>query len=92
MKADDLIAFITEEAHHRLINDKWSKTAESALATLSKNPKAGKQHNHRGKEKSVPDAVMSLPIRYSPMAFYFQFSIIFLTPLIYLGCNKDQRR
>ena len=30
---------------------------ESALAALSKKPKAGKQSNHRGKEKSTPNAV-----------------------------------
>ena len=56
MKADNLIAFIIEEAQHRLINDEWTKTAESALTTLSKKPKAGKQRNCRGKEKSAPDA------------------------------------
>ena len=27
-------------------------------------------------------ALMSLPIRYSPMAFYFRFSIVFLTPQV----------
>ena len=57
MKADDLIAFITGEAQHCLINNEQTKMAESALAALSKKPKAGKQHNHRGKEKSAPDAV-----------------------------------
>ena len=31
---------------------------------------------------SLTSTVMSLPIRYSPMAFYFRFSIIFLTPQI----------
>ena len=41
MKAEDLIAFIIEEAQHHLINNKQSKTAESALATLSKKPKQG---------------------------------------------------
>ena len=56
MKVDDLIAFIIEEAQHCLINDEWLKTAESALAALGKKPKAGKQCNHRGKEKSVPNA------------------------------------
>ena len=57
MKADDLIAFIIEEAQHCLINNEWTKTAESALTALSKKPKAGKQHNCRGKEKSAPDVV-----------------------------------
>ena len=57
MKVDNLIAFIIEEAQHCLINDERTKTAKSALATLSKKPKVGKQRNHRGKEKSVPNAV-----------------------------------
>ena len=33
------------------------KMAESALAALRKKPKAGKQRNRRGKEKSAPDSV-----------------------------------
>jgi hypothetical protein len=32
MKADDLIAFIIEEAQHWVINDDCTKSAESALA------------------------------------------------------------
>ena len=56
MKADDLIAFIIEEAQHCIINDEQTKMAKSALTALSKKPKAGKQHSCRGKEKSVPDA------------------------------------
>ena len=55
MKVDDLIAFIIEEAQHHLINNERSKMAKSALATLSKKPKAGKQCHHRGKERSMPD-------------------------------------
>ena len=55
IKVDDLIAFIIEEAQHCLINDEWTKMAKSALAALSKKPKAGKQRNCRGKEKSVPN-------------------------------------
>ena len=35
MNAEDLIAFIIKEAQHRLINDKWTKMAKSALAALS---------------------------------------------------------
>ena len=46
MKADDLIAFIIEEAQHRVINDERTKTAESALAARTK--KAGKP---KGKKK-----------------------------------------
>ena len=38
MKADNLIAFILEEAQHRVINNKWSKLAESALAAHTKKP------------------------------------------------------
>ena len=37
MLPDDLIAFIIEEAQHRVINDKHTKTAESALAAHTKN-------------------------------------------------------
>ena len=33
-------------------------------------------------EGSSCHTLMSLPIRYSPMAFYFRFSIIFLTPQV----------
>src|ERR1700678_4042307 len=36
MSADDLIAFIIEEAQHRVINDKCTKNAESALAAHTK--------------------------------------------------------
>ena len=45
MKADNLIAFIIEEAQHHLINDEQSKMAKSALAALSKKPKAGARRN-----------------------------------------------
>ena len=38
MKADDLIAFIIEEAQHRVINDNCTKSAESALAACTKKP------------------------------------------------------
>jgi exopolyphosphatase/pppGpp-phosphohydrolase len=37
MKAGDLIAFIIEEAQHRVINDDCTKNAESALAACTKN-------------------------------------------------------
>ena len=44
MKADDLIAFIIEEAQHRVINDDRTKSAESALAARTKsNKKRGKK-------------------------------------------------
>ena len=38
MKADDLIAFIIEEAQHRVINDDRTKSAKSALAARTKKP------------------------------------------------------
>ena len=37
MLPNDLITFIIEEAQHQVINDKCTKTAESALATHTKN-------------------------------------------------------
>ena len=50
MKPVDLIAFIIEEAHHRVINDEISKTAESALAAHTKRTgkgKAGKKKKNK---------------------------------------------
>ena len=56
MKPDDLIAFIIEEAQHRVINDERSKAGESALAAHSKRAgkgKAGKKkHEKKGKADS----------------------------------------
>jgi hypothetical protein len=49
MKADDLIAFIIEEAQHRVINDDHTKSAESALAARTKKPAKSK-----GKKKAKP--------------------------------------
>ena len=54
MKADDLIAFIIEEAHHRVINDERNKSAESALAARTK--ETGKS-NRKKKDKSKPDVI-----------------------------------
>ena len=48
MSPDDLIAFIIEEAQHRVINDERAKTAESALAARTK--KTGKPKG-KGKPK-----------------------------------------
>ena len=48
MSPDDLIAFIIEEAQHRVINDERAKTAESALAARTK--KTGKPKG-KGKAK-----------------------------------------
>ena len=42
MKADDLIAFIIEEAQHHVINDDHTKSAESALAAQTKNNERSK--------------------------------------------------
>ena len=42
MKADDLIFFFIEEAQHQVINDEYTKNAESTLAAHGKNPKKGK--------------------------------------------------
>ena len=42
MKADDLIAFIIEEAQHCVINDDCTKSAESALAAWTKNNEKNK--------------------------------------------------
>ena len=50
MKHNDLIAFITEEAQHQVINDKRGKNAEVALAAHVKRNKAGKKK--KSKEKS----------------------------------------
>ena len=49
IKADDLIAFIIEEAQHQVINDNQTKTAESALAACMK-----KTSKSKGKRKNKP--------------------------------------
>ena len=51
MKPDDLIAFIIEEAQHRVISDERSKNAESALAAHSKKGK-GKPGKKKRQDKS----------------------------------------
>ena len=48
MKADDLIAFIIEEAQHCLINNEWTKMAESALTALSKKAKSWEATQSQG--------------------------------------------
>ena len=54
MKLDDLIAFIIKEAQHRVISDKHSKNAESALAAHVKKGKgkAGKKKKHDKSSKT----------------------------------------
>ena len=54
MRPDDLITFITEEAQHRVINDKCTKNAESTLTALGKKQRTGKHRSNKGKEKSTP--------------------------------------
>ena len=49
MMPDDLIAFIMEEAQHRVINDKRTKIAESALAAHTK-----KAEKSKGKGRNKP--------------------------------------
>lgn len=49
MKADDLIAFLLEEAHHRVINAERSKNSEQALAAHSK------KRRGKGKQKAKDD-------------------------------------
>ena len=54
MKPDDLIAFIIEEAQHRVISDERNRNAESALAAHAKKGKgkAGKRKKHDKSESS----------------------------------------
>ena len=52
MKVDNMIAFIIEEAQHRVINDDQTKTAESALAACTKKTSKPKR---RKKDKSKSD-------------------------------------
>ena len=53
MKPDNLITFIMEEAQYQVIDDKYTKNAESTLVALGKKQKAGKQWSNKGKEKST---------------------------------------
>src|SRR5277367_5101993 len=46
MKADDLIAFLLEEAQHRVINTERSKNSEQALAAHAK------KRRGKGKQKA----------------------------------------
>jgi hypothetical protein len=51
IKSEDLIAFIIEEAQHRVINEERMKSAESALAARSSTSEKSKGKG-KGKEKS----------------------------------------
>jgi len=54
MKADDLIAFLIEEAQHRVINAERSKNSESALAAHGKRRAKGKgKEQAKGDEKAL---------------------------------------
>jgi len=54
MKPDDLIAFLIEGAEHRVINDKCTKTAETAFAARTKKGgrSKGKQADNAAKSES----------------------------------------
>src|SRR5882762_5590155 len=52
MKADDLVAFLIEEAQHRVINDDRTKSAESALAAHGKRDKRGRGDKGKKADKS----------------------------------------
>jgi hypothetical protein len=51
MKSSDLVAFLIEEAQHRVINDERSKHSEQALAAYGKQKGKGKGKADRGKGK-----------------------------------------
>ena len=51
MKLEDLMAFIIEEAQHRVINEERTKNAESALAARSNTSEKSKGKG-KGKEKA----------------------------------------
>jgi gag-polypeptide of LTR copia-type len=53
MKASDLIAFLIEEAQHRVINDERSKNSEQALAAHGKKKGKGKPNRAKGDEKAL---------------------------------------
>ena len=52
MKPDDLIAFIIEEAQHRVIGDERNKNAESALAAHTKKGGKGKAEKRKKHDRS----------------------------------------
>jgi hypothetical protein len=53
MKSADLIAFLIEEAQHRVINDERSKNSEQALAAHGKRKGKGKADRGKGKDKAL---------------------------------------
>ena len=70
----------------RAIEEKHKLKSGSILSTSwIKKPERRSPNQKTGNIKvicSSPIMVMSLPIRYSPMAFYFRLSIVFLTPQV----------
>ena len=56
MKPDDLIAFIIEEAQHRVISDERNKNAESALAAHTKKGGKGKGGKKKHDKSSKTDS------------------------------------
>ena len=52
MKPSDLIAFLIEEAQHRVINDEKTKNSEVALAAHAKRAGKPKSKSGKGKEKA----------------------------------------
>ena len=56
MKPNNLIAFILEEAQHRVINDKCTKNTKIALAAHSKKGKQSKSGKNKKSEKSLKNS------------------------------------
>ena len=57
MKPSDLIAFLMEEAQHRVINDKRTKNSEQSLIAHGKKKGKGKPNQGKGDENSVAAAL-----------------------------------
>ena len=53
MKADDLIAFLMEEAQHHVINDERSRGSEQALAAHAKKKGKGKPNRAKRDDKAL---------------------------------------
>ena len=53
MKSSDLIAFLIEEAHHRVINDERTRNSEQALAAHTKRKGKGKATHGKTDEKAL---------------------------------------
>ena len=53
MKPSDLIAFLIEEAQHRVINNERTQNSDQALATHAKRKGKGKATRAKGDEKTL---------------------------------------